>query len=148
MFRLSKRKKEIDEKIQEEMKETKEKKEPLDILGKLFEKDTDEEDKDKVLEILFEHPDIRKITDISHNEIIDLCVLLTFSHAMKELTTLKRTLIDDFCDNRLVLALSKARKSREEIVEIYKTSTFGEMGMFPEQQTNRRFGRFRDRVGL
>jgi len=56
-------------------------------------------------------------------------------------------LIDYFVETRLTLALSKNRKSREEVVEIYKTQTYGDMGMMGEE-TPSRLQRMRDRFGV
>ena len=73
-----------------------------------------------------------------------MTVLLTFAADMDV------PLINAFCENRLALSLSKNRKSREEIVEIYKTQTYGEMGMFPPSMENspNRWQKLKDRFGV
>lgn len=101
---------------------------PTDLFSSIFQ--TPEKDKDKVLETLFEHPDPRKISDITHSELIDMSVLLTFEKEMDS------PLIKYFCDTRLVLSFSKDRKSREEVVEIYKTNMYAEMGEDMPQRPN------------
>lgn len=109
---------------------------PTDLFNSVFQ--TPEQDKDKILETLFEHPDLRKIADITPSEIIDMGVLLTFEKEMDS------PLIKYFCETRLALSLSKDRKSREEIVEIYKTNMFSEMGENMPQREGM-FSRFRNR---
>jgi hypothetical protein len=109
---------------------------PTDLFSSIFQ--TPEKDKDKILETLFEHPDLRKIAEVSHSELIDMSVLLTFEKEMDS------PLIKYFCDTRLALSFSLARKSREEIVEIYKTNIFSEMGENMPQKEGM-FSRFRNR---
>jgi hypothetical protein len=111
---------------------------PTDLFGSIFQ--TPDQEKDKILETLFEHPDLRKVADISHSELIDMTVLLTFEKEMDS------PLIEYFCETRLALSFSKDRKSREEIVEIYKTNIYGEMmgeGGMPQKQGM--FSRFKNR---
>lgn len=134
------------EKVQEEFNNTipKDNKENND-LASLFENvfsDESSHEKDKIIEILFEFSDLRKISDVGHNEIIDITVLLTFSDYINS------PLIRKFCNHRLSLSLSKDRKSREEVVEIYKTNVLGDMGSFisPEEQTRGRFSRVREKL--
>lgn len=120
---------------------------PATLISSLLSPKEEEADKpDKVIAILFEHPDLRKISDITPNELIDITVLATFAQDMKV------PLIDYFLETRLALALSKNRKSREEIVEIYKTQTFAEMGMFPTMDggggTPSRWERLKGRFGM
>lgn len=144
---MSERKKEIDEKIKEEMEEIKQDKslELMDIFKDVVQPE-DTPEKDKIIEILFEHDDIRKITDISYNQMIDTTVLLTFAQAMKD-KKIDASLIETFAENFLNLALSKGRKSREEIVEIYKTDVIGDMGFIPSEQSQRgRFQRLKERL--
>lgn len=109
---------------------------PTDLLSSIFQ--TPEQDKDKVLETLFEHPDVRKVADITPSEIIDMSVLLTFEKEMDS------PLIKYFCETRLVLSFSKDRQSRAEVVEIYKANMYGEMD---ENQPRREgmWSRFRNR---
>lgn len=109
---------------------------PTDLFSSIFQ--TPEQDKDKILETLFEHPDLRKISDITPSEIIDMGVLLTFEKEMDS------PLIKYFCETRLALSLSKDRKSREEIVEIYKTNIYGEMAENMPQREGM-FSRFKNR---
>ena len=99
---------------------------PTDLVGSIFQ--SQDQEKDKILETLFEHPDLRKVSDISYAEIVDMSVLLTFEKEMNS------PLIKYFCDTRLALSFSKDRKSREEIVEIYKTNVFGDMGELPQKE--------------
>jgi len=141
--------KEFEEKLKSQIKETKEFEEqvtddiqPVDIIDSIFSQER-EHDKDKIIEILFEHPDLRKIADISHDDLINITVLFTFAEHVKT------PLITQFCEHYLALSLSKDRKSREEIVEIYKTQIYGDMGEggFSEAQPSR-FQRFRDRLSF
>jgi len=114
---------------------------PMSMLSGLMSPDEEKDGQDEVIKLLFEHPDIRKITDITPNELVDLTVLKTFAKNMDV------PLIDYFVETRLTLALSKNRKSREEVVEIYKTQTYGDMGMMGEE-TPSRLQRMRDRFGV
>lgn len=140
--------KEFEEKVLEEVKEDtkdnltfseqlKQDLTPTDLFSSIFQ--TPEQDKDKILETLFEHPDLRKIADVTHSELIDMSVLLTFEKEMDS------PLIKYFCDTRLALSFSKDRKSREEIVEIYKTNMYSEMGEGGIPQKEGMFSRFRNR---
>lgn len=112
---------------------------PMSMLSGLMSPDEEKGGQDEVIKLLFEHPDIRKITDITPNELVDLTVLKTFAKNMEV------PLIDYFVETRLTLALSKNRKSREEVVEIYKTQTYGDMGMMGEEGQPSRFQRMKDR---
>jgi len=135
-------------KIKEELKKSDELPEeikkdfdPIAVLDNLFQPQ-DEKEKDKIIEILFEHEDLRKISDISHNQLVDIVALKTFSDYIQS------PLIKKFCEHYLALSLSKGRKSREEVVEIYRTNMMSELGypFIPEKQS--RFQRLRERLNL
>lgn len=146
--------KKIQDKVLKKDKKTKEKEEqetteptpvnPITLLSSLLSPEEEKEDKDKVLSILFEHPDLRMISDITQNELIDLTVLLTFANDMKV------PLINFFCSTRLALSFSKNRKSREEVVELYKAQTYAEMGMFQSPENGRlsRWEKIKGRMGM
>ena len=139
----------LDEKIQQQMEQDKTvNKEllkdfsPTSMLNNLMASDIEETEKDKIIQILFEHKDIRKIADISEKNMINISVLLTFA---KEVDV---PLVDYFCDTYLSVSLSKDRQSRKEVVEIYKTHMM-EQSLFlntPEQKS--RFGRMKDKLSL
>jgi len=144
---MNEEKKTFPEKVLDEIKEEKKKDvtfseqlekdlTPTDLVSSIFQ--TPEQDKDKILETLFEHPDLRKVSDITSSEIIDMSVLLTFEKEMDS------PLIKYFCDTRLALSFSKDRQSRSEIVEIYKANMYSEM---EENQPRREgmWGRLRNR---
>ena len=115
---------------------------PIDLISQVMIPEAERE-KDKIIEILFEHPDLRKIADISHDDLINISVLLTFAEHVKT------PLINHFCDTILALSLSKDRKSREEVVEIYKTQMFSDYGaMMPPDAQPSRLQRLRDRLNL
>lgn len=120
---------EYEEKIKKEIEEEQE---PIDFNKDLFlNLFTDEgtEEKDRGLDILFNSEDMRKVSDIESNHIKDITVLLTFADYF-DLIGVGCPSIKRFCDHFLNLNLSKDRKSREEIVDIYKTTILGEnMGM-------------------
>lgn len=133
----------LEQQQQQQQTPKEDEKSPLDMFSNMFSPPEDKEDKDKIIEILFEHKDLRKIADITPNEIIDMTVLSTFAKDMNV------PLIDYFLESKLALSLSKNRKSREEIVEIYKTQTYGEMGgMFPDVEQQSRFSRLKERFGV
>lgn len=138
---------EIIDKMQQEKEKEEEEKEVnvAELFSGFFQKDPETQEKDKIIEILFEHKDLRKISDVSRDEITDITVLLTFA---KDVDT---PLINFFCETRLALSLSKDRKSREEVVEIYKTNMMSEMGMFPQSpmgDSPSRFDRLKERLSL
>jgi len=134
-------KKDKGEQEKEQIEETKVS--PIALLSSLLSPEEQKDDKDKVLSILFEYGDLRKISDITPNELIDLTVLLTFAKDMKV------PLINFFCNTRLALSLSKNRKSREEVVELYKAQTFAEMGMYPNAEgSSSRWEKFKGRLGM
>jgi len=139
----------IDEKTKEDMKKDSSiNKEilkdfnPADLIEGLFSSDEVTAEKDKIIEILFEHEDIRKISDVTDKDLINIVVLLTFA---KEVNV---PLVTYFCDSLLTLSLSKDRKSREEIVEIYKTHMMGQELFLNTPEHQSRFSKLKDRLSL
>jgi len=139
---LTKIKNQTMEKIEDEKKEKLKDVSPIELFNAIFEQEESESEKDKIIEILFNHKDLRKIADISHNELVDITVLLTFA---KDLNV---PLINYFCNTRLALSLSKDRKSRQEVVEIYKTQMYSESGLFPPIEQSSRWGRMKQRFSI
>lgn len=112
---------------------------PLDMVKGVFSSDETAE-KDKIIEILFEHKDIRKIADITEKDLLNITVLLTFANEVNS------PLIIFFSEALLTLSLSKDRASRKEIVEIYKSHMM-EQGLFLNYPENKsRFGRLKDKI--
>lgn len=145
----SKEVKEFDEKIKQNMekdkaidKEIMKDFNPADLLEGLFTSDETTAEKDKIIEILFEHDDIRKISDVTDKDLINVTVLLTFA---KEVNV---PLVNYFCDALLTLSLSRDRKSREEIVEIYKTHMMSQELLLTAPDKQSRFSRMKDRLSL
>ena len=116
----------------------------VDLFQTTFQEDSDKHEKDKIIEILFEHDDLRKIADISSNQLKDIAVLLTYSDAVDT------PIVKKFCNHFLSLSLSKDRKSRQEVVEIYKPNPMYETGagFYPSQDRPSRFERIKDRLGI
>lgn len=115
---------------------------PTQLVNSLMGSDVEPSEKDKIIEILFEHKDIRKIADITEKNMINISVLFTFANEVDV------PLVSYFCDTLLALSLSKDRQSRKEVVEIYK-SHMNEQSLFlntPEKTS--RFGRIRDKLSL
>jgi len=115
---------------------------PSALIEQLLVSDDEATEKDKIIEILFEHPDIRKISDVTDKNLINVAVLLTFA---KEVNV---PLVDYFCDAYLTLSLSKDRESRKEVVEIYKTHMANQELMLNIPDKQSRFSRMRDRLSL
>ena len=139
----------IDEKVKKDMKKDKSIDQeilkdfnPADLIEGLFSSDEVTAEKDKIIEILFEHEDIRKISDVSEKDLINVTVLLTFA---KEVNV---PLVTYFCESLLTLALSKDRKSREEIVEIYKTHMMSQELFLNTPEKQSRMSRIKDRLSL
>ena len=139
----------LDEKVKEDMKKDNSvDKEllkdfaPSELIEKLLVSDEELTEKDKIIEILFEHPDIRKISDVTDKNLINVAVLLTFA---KEVDV---SLVNYFCDAYLTLSLSKDRQSRKEVVEIYKTHMTNPELMLNIPDKQSRFSRMKDRLSL
>jgi len=139
----------LDEKIEKQLKndETVNKEllkdfSPSELIEQILVSDEETTEKDKIIEILFEHPDIRKISDVSDKNLINITVLLTFA---KEVDV---PLVDYFCDALLTLSLSKDRESRKEVVEIYKTHMMNQELMLNIPDKQSRFSRMRDKLSL
>jgi len=135
--------KEVVEEYQEKENEKIKDISPADLLNNLFTQKSEElPEKDKVIEILFEHKDLRKVADITKNQMIDVAVLTTIADALDV------DAINYFCDSFLALSFSKERKSRQEIVEIYKTSIFQDGFMDYDELPRGRFSKLRDKFNL
>ena len=139
---------EYTEKIKKEIQEEQD----LDVTGELFENlfvDRDEEEeKDRGLDILFNSEDIRKVSDIEANNVKDVTVMLTLADYLDKVDV-ESSLLRNFCDHFLVLNLSKDRKSRIEIVDIYKTTILGEnmqmLGSYGYEEQPNFFSRMRQK---
>jgi len=85
-------------------------------LNNLFE--TDEDSMSKILNFMFNNEDLRTITDISPNKIIDITVLNSVA------TYFNNELISAFIDDILALSISKNRESRKELVRMQIGETY------------------------
>ena len=139
----------IDEKVKKDMKKDKSIDQeilkdfnPADLIEGLFSSDEVTAEKDKIIEILFEHKDIRKISDVTEKNMINISVLLTFA---KEVDV---PLVTYFCDTLLALALSKDRQSRKEVVEIYKTHMMEQSLLLNTMDKPSRFARMKDKLSM
>jgi len=118
-----------DAKIEELEDEEEEEDFNKDIFKGMFENEAEHDAIDRGLDILFNDEDKRKISDIESNRVIDITALLTFNNYIDT------PLIKSFCDDYLTLRLSTDRKSRAEIVDIYKTNILGDLaGTMPFEQ--------------
>lgn len=128
----------------EEEKKTLEDYDPLKLFDNLISKPDVSQEKDKIIDILFNNEDLRKISDVTPNELKDIVVLLTFAKHIKT------PLINYFADCFLALSLSKDRQSRKEVVEIYKNDIYNQLGIMPSmsEETPSRMGRLKERLNL